>query len=164
MEQSLMENTLQAVHGLIDIDPPAAPPESSIPAVVSSLLLVIFLIALATITVRHFNSYRSQAKRSLRHLRNKVAQQDIDTNVQDTNFQKDTAYQLAHILAHGLGLNGITSSTPLPAEMDRYHERWQLFVHKLSLSRFGSENSKAGMTTYSKKMFDDAFFWLKNWP
>ncbi|MEA1888573.1 MAG: hypothetical protein U9N50_02155 [Pseudomonadota bacterium] len=164
MEQSLVENTLQTVHGLLDIDPPAPPPESSIPVVVSSLALIIFLIALATIAVRHIKSYRSQAKRSLRHLRNKVAQQDIDTKIQDTNFQKETAYQLAHILARGLGVNGITSSTPLPAEMDRYHERWQLFIHKLSLSRFSSENSKAGMTTNSKKMFDDAIFWLKIWP
>ena len=164
MEQSLRESSLQTGHGLLDIDPPAPPPESSIPVVVSSLVLIIFLIALATITVRHINSFRSQAKRNLRHLRNEVAQQDIETNVPDANFKKDVACQLARILARGLGLNGITSSTTLPAEMDRHYERWQLFVQNLSLSRFGSENSKAETTTNSKEMFDDALFWLKNWP
>jgi len=58
-------------------------------------------------------------------------------------------------------LNGITSSTPLPTELDQHLERWRLFINNLSVSRFASHASKA---LNKKQMFDDAFFWLKNWP
>jgi len=150
-----MEQTLQTVHGLLDIEPPAPPPESNVPAVISSLVLVIFLITLTTFAVRHFYSYRSQAKQRLRRLKKSVEQQDTDTTL-----NRDTAYRLAGVLSHGLGLNGITSSTPLPTELDQHHERWQLFTNNLSMSRF----ARASKASNKKQMFDDAFFWLKNWP
>jgi len=162
-----MEQSLQTVHGLLDIEPPAPPPESNIPAVISFLVLVIFLITLSTIAVRRFNSYRSQARRRLRRIQNRLKQQDTGgAGEHDKNIQKDTAYQLARILSHGLSLNGITSSTPLPTELDQHHERWQLFINSLSLSRFANHASKTSTnkTLNIKQMFDDAFFWLKNWP
>ena len=162
-----MEKSLQTSHGLLDIEPLAAPPESNIPAVMFFLVLVIFLITLATIAFRRFNAYRSQAKRRLRRLQSRLEQQDTgDASAHDINIQKDTAYRLVRILSHGLGLNGITSSTPLPAELDQHNERWQLFINNLSLSRFANHASKTSASNRSniKEMFDDAFFWLKNWP
>jgi len=162
-----VEQDLQTVHGLLDIEPLAPPPESNIPAVMSFLVLVIFLITLTTIAVRRFNGYRSQAKRRLHRLQNRVEQQDAgDASAYDTNTQKNTAYQLARILSHGLGLNGITSSTPLPAVLDHHHERWQLFINNLSLFRFAKSASKTSNSNRSNinEMFDDAFFWLKIWP
>ncbi|MFW2440335.1 MAG: hypothetical protein ACN4GR_13295 [Arenicellales bacterium] len=162
-----MKQSLQTSHGLMDIEPLAPPPESNTPAVISFLLLVIFLVTLTTFAVRRFNGYRSQARRRLRRLQNRVEQQDTgDTGAHDINIQKDTAYRLARILSHGLGLNGITSSTPLPAELDQHHDRWQLFINNLSLSRFAKSASKTSSSNNSniKEMLDDAFFWLKNWP
>ncbi len=167
MEQPLLKQSLQTSHGLLDIEPLAPPPESNISAVISFLILLIFLITLTAIAVRRFNAYRSQARRRLRRLQNRVEQQDTgDASVHDINIQKDTAYRLARILSHGLGLNGITSSTPLPAELGQHHERWQLFINNLSLSRFANHASKTSASNRSNisEMFDDAFFWLKNWP
>jgi len=151
-----MEQSSQTLHSLLDIEPPAPPLESSVPAVISYLVLVILLITLTTFAVRHFYGYRSQAKRRLRRLKRSVAQQDAETTL-----NRDTAYRLAGVLSHGLGLNGITSLTPLPTELDQHHERWQLFIINLSVSRFANRPSKA---SNKKQMFDDAFFWLKNWP
>ena len=167
MEQPLLKQSLQTSHGLLDIEPLVPPPESNISAVISFLILLIFLITLTTIAVRRFNAYRSQAKRRLRRLQNRVEQQDAgDSSTHDINIQKDTAYRLARILSHGLGLNGITSSTPLPAELGQHHERWQLFINNLSLYRFANHASKTSASNRSNisEMFDDAFFWLKNWP
>ncbi len=151
-----MEQPIQTVHGLLDIEPPAPPPESNVPAILSSLVLVIFLITLTTFAVRRFYSYRSQAKRHLRRLKKSVELQDTDTAL-----NRDTAFRLAGVLTRGLGLNGITSSTPLPTELDQHHERWQLFINNLSISRFANHASKASK---KKQMFYDALFWLKNWP
>ncbi|GMR06869.1 MAG: hypothetical protein BMS9Abin25_1502 [Gammaproteobacteria bacterium] len=151
-----MEQILQTVHGLLDIEPPAPPPGSNIPAVISVFVLVILLITLTTFAVRYFNNQRSLAKRHLRRLKNRLEEQ-----VTDSTLNRDTAYRLASILSHGLGLNGITSSTPLPTELDQHRERWRLFINNLSMSRFASHTSQA---SNKKQMFDDAFFWLKNWP
>lgn len=152
-----MEQSLQNVRALLDIVPPSPPPGTNVPAVISVFVLVILLITLATFAVRHFNSCRTQAKRHLRRLLNRVEQQDTD----DATINRDTAYRLARILSDGLAINGITASTTLPPELELYHERWQLFINDLSLLRFASSNSKI---TNTKQMFDDAFFWLKNWP
>jgi hypothetical protein len=156
-----MEQSFQTVHGLQDIEHLAAPPGSNAPALISSLLLVIFLITLATIAVRRYNSFRSQAKRRLRYLQHRLAQQDADADAYESGTQRDTVYRLAHILSRGLGLNGITSLTPLPDELSPHKERWAQFINDLSHSRFTINSSN---TANIKHLFDDAFFWLKNWP
>ncbi|GBE08295.1 MAG TPA: hypothetical protein ENG90_10270 [Gammaproteobacteria bacterium] len=152
-----MEQSFQTVHGLLDIEPPVAPPESSAPVIISAFVLIILLITLTTYAVRHFNNSRSQAERRLRRLRNRLEQLDVS----NAGIYRDTAYRLAQILSDGLTINGITALTTLPPELEPHHERWQLFINDLSLLRFASSNSKI---TNTKQMFDDAFFWLKNWP
>ena len=156
-----MDQSFQTAPSLQDIELLAAPAGSNVPAVISSLLLVIFLITLISIAVRRYNSFRSQAKRQLRHLRHSLAQQDTDANLDESNIHRDTAYRLAHILSRGLGLNGITSLSPLPDELGAHKQRWTQFSNDLSHSRFAYNSNE---TVDIKQLFDDAFFWLKNWP
>lgn len=156
-----MDPTFQTMHGLQDIELLAGPPASNAPAIVSSLLLVILIITLTVIAVRRFNSFRSKARRRLRHLQHSLTQQDSDADALESNTHRDTAYRLAHILSLGLKVNGITTLTPLPVELDQHKDRWTQFINDLSVSRF-SDNS--GKTANIKQLFDDAFFWLKNWP
>ncbi len=152
-----MPQSLQTIHGLLDIVPPVAPPQSNIAVFISSLIVVILLISISVYAVRYFRSNRSRAKRRLRKLKSNIEKQDTERE----GLQRDSAFQLATILARGLGINSIISSTPLPADIQQYRERWQTFSNRLSLSRYSHQSGTAADV---KDMFDDAFFWLKTWP
>jgi len=151
-----MKTDSHAVQSLQDIEPPLAPPAGNLPAVTFMLALTLLLVTLTTLAVRHFNSRRSQAIRKLRRLKNSV--EDHET---DSTLNRDTAFRLASTMAPGLGLNGITTTTPLPADLNQHQDRWQTFLNNLSESRFAI---KACPASDKNKMFDDAFFWLKKWP
>lgn len=151
-----METGLHTAQAIQDIEPPLAPPLSNLPAVIFLLALTLLLVTLTTLAVRHFNSRRSQAIRKLRSLRKKVENNDTTRT-----FSRGTAFRLARTLAPGLGLNGITTTTPLPADLNQHQDRWQKFLNTLSHSRFANH---VDPTSDKNKMFADALFWLKKWP
>jgi hypothetical protein len=127
------------------------------------MALTILLIILATLIFRHFTSTRSQARRHLHQLQRAVKSKHEcnDNNNIDTVDARETAYQLARLLAIGVGINGITSSTSLPVELTHYHERWQRFTNALSTARYDSQYSHPSSLD---ELFKDTLFWLKNWP
>ena len=158
-----MKDSLQTSHGLLDIEPPVAPADTDLATPLIGMALIILLIILATLTIRHFTSYRSQAKRRLHQLQRSVKSKHgcNDNNNIDAADTRETAYQLARLLAMGVGINGITSSTTLPVELTHYHDRWQRYTNALSTARYDSQYSHPSCLD---ELFKDTLFWLKNWP
>lgn len=151
----------QNLHGLLDIEAPIAPPASNTPVVMTSVAFVLLLTTLLIFTIRYFNNPRVKARRQLKLLQLKNTQR----------IERNAAFQFANILSYGLGLNGITSTTPLPAILQAQNKRWLLFTTRLSALRFADEKtafSNAGIPNNGKlnsqELFDEADFWLKNWP
>jgi len=151
-----MKTDFQTSQGLMDIDPPLAPPISSLPTVIIVLVLTILFLTFVIFAVRHFKSNRARALRKLRRLRKQSTGHDTNCTL-----KRDTAFQLAHTMSLGLNINGVTTNTALPAELNQHKDRWQKFMNNLSQCRFAIHTSAQPL---NNKMLDDAYFWLKNWP
>ena len=153
---------MQTAQGLLDIEPPLVPAGTGLNTVLIAMALILLLMILATLAFRHFSSFRSQARRRLRHLQRSVAKQLLrnDSKGNET-VTRVAAYQLARHLADGVGINGITSSTALPAELSHQQDRWQSFTRELSAVRFDRQYSQQSNLD---ELFSETFFWLKNWP
>lgn len=151
-----MNESLLNVHGILDIEQPVIPADNGLLTTLICLSLFILLLIMTALAVRHYISCRSRARRRL-HLLYRSASNNLD----DPEILKSTAYQLSDILAAGLGLNGIISTTTLPLELSQHHDRWQRFTSGLSTIRYAPKDS------YSfnlDEIFKESFFWLKHWP
>lgn len=151
-----MNESLLNVHGILDIEQPVIPADNGLLTTLICLSLLILLIIMTALAVRYYNSCRSRAKRRL-HLLYRSASNNLD----DPEILKSTAYQLSDILATGVGLNGITSTTTLPSELSQHHERWQCFTSGLSTIRYARQDS---YPFNLDEIFRECFFWLKHWP
>ncbi len=158
-----MKDSLQTSNRQLDIEPPVAPADTGLATPLTGMALIILLIILATLTIRHFTSTRSQAKRRLHQLQRSVKSKHEcnDNNNIDAVDAREAAYQLARLLAMGVGINGITNSTTLPVELTHYHDRWQRFTNALSTARYDSQCSHPSSLD---ELFKDTLFWLKKWP
>ena len=158
-----MKDSLQTSYGLLDIEPPVVPADTGLATPLTGMALTILLIILATLIFRHYTSTRSQARRRLRKLQRSVKNKHKrdDNNDIDVVDVRETAYQLARLLAVGVGVNGITCSTTMPVELTDHHERWQNFTSALSTARYDSQYSHPSSLD---ELFKDTLFWLKNWP
>mgnify|MGYP001828870254 FL=1 len=158
-----MSYSIQSVQGLLDIEPPLPPGDSSLltalsllAVIVAGLLAIIFLVRV----IRQYLSYRAQARRRIRHLRSSLPGQ-IDSAAIDSDEASSIAYQLARALAVGLGVNSISSSTTLPAELSAYAQRWQDFSRQLDMLRYAKPNND---TSALHGLCCEADFWLQKWP
>jgi hypothetical protein len=156
-----MSDALQTTHGLLDIEPPVLPVDSGLMTTFIAIALIFLLIILTWSAIHHYTSTRSQARQRLRHLRKSVTRKHGNNNNIDSVDSRDTAYQLARLFAVGVGINGITSSTTLPVELNHHHERWQRFTSDLSAARYASQCSHPSSLD---ELFRETFFWLKCWP
>jgi hypothetical protein len=158
-----MSYSIQSVQGLLDIEPPLPPGDSSLLTAISlfaviaaGLLAIIFLVR----AIRQYLSYRAQARRRIRHLRNSLPDKTGSAAI-DSNEVSSIAYQLARALAIGLGVNSISSSTTLPAELSGYAQRWQDFSRQLDMLRYAKPNND---TSALHGLCCEADFWLQKWP
>ena len=151
-----MNESLLNVHGILDIEQPVIPADNGLLTSLICLSLFILLIIMTALAIRYYNSCRSRAKRRL-HLLYSSASNNLD----DPEILKSTAYQLSDILATGVGLNGITSTTTLPPELSQHQERWQCFTSGLSTIRYARQDS---YPFNLDEIFRECFFWLKHWP
>ena len=151
-----MNESLLNVHGILDIEQPVIPADNGLLTPLICLSLLILLIIMTTLAIRYYNSCRSRARRRL-HLLYRCASNNLD----DPEILKSTAYQLTDILAAGVGLNGISSTTSLPLELSQHHERWHRFTSGLSTIRYARQDS---YPFNLDEIFKESFFWLKHWP
>ena len=158
-----MRDALTATDAILDIELPAAPVESSLTVTLTVISVFILLSILSWFSLRRYNSYRSQARRRLRQLRRAVKNGD-ETNrtiEQDTADVRETAFHLARLFCVGVGINGVTRSTALPAYLHQHQERWQRFTNDLSTARY---DCKSIQPKNLDSLFNETLFWLKHWP
>ena len=158
-----MRDALTATDAILDIELPAAPVESSLTVTLTVISVFILLSILSWFSLRRYNSYRSQARRRLRQLRRAVKNGD-ETNrtiEQDTADVRETAFHLARLFCVGVGINGVTRSTALPAYLHQHQERWQRFTNDLSTARY---DCKSIQPINLDSLFNETLFWLKHWP
>jgi hypothetical protein len=158
-----VKDSLQTSYGLLDIEPPVVPVDTGLATQLTGIALIILLIILAMLTIRHFTSSRSKARRHLRQLQRSVKNEhDMnDSNDIDAFGGREVAYKLARLLAVGIDINGVISSTALPVELNHQKHRWQLFTSKLSAARYEKQDSHPSSLD---GLFKETLFWLKNWP
>ena len=158
-----MSYSIQSVHSLLDIEPPIAPGESNLLTALSILaILAICLLAIILLTkgIRHYLGCRAQARRRIRHLHSSLPGKTGSAAI-DSNEASNIAYQLARMLAIGLGMNSISSSTALPAELSGYAQRWQDFSRQLDTLRYAKSYNDISILD---GLFCEADFWLQKWP
>ena len=158
-----MSYSIQSVQNLLDIEPPLPPGDSSLLTALSLLAIIaagLLVIIFIGRTIRHYLSYRAQARRRIRHLRNSLPGKTSSAAI-DRHEASSIAYQLARALAIGLGVNSISSSTTLPAELSGYTQRWQDFSQQLDKLRYAKPNNDASVL---HGLCCEADFWLQKWP
>lgn len=158
-----MSDPLQTTTVLLDIEPPVHPAESDLGIYLTALTLLIILAIFIVFAIRQYISPRSKAKRCLQQLQKiiKNSNREMASNYGDAEDAKEISYQLAHILAIGVGLNGVTISTTLPDELNHQQERWQHFTRELSAARY---EQKLSHPSSLDRLFKETLFFLKNWP
>ena len=158
-----MRDALTATDAILDIELPAAPVESGLTVTLTVISVFILLSILSWLSLRRYNSYRSQARRRLRQLRRTVKNSD-ETNrtiEQASADVRETAFHLARLFCVGVGINGITRSTALPAYLHQHQERWQRFTNDLSTARYACKSTQPPNLD---SLFNETLFWLKHWP
>ncbi|MCK5359830.1 MAG: hypothetical protein KAJ95_04345 [Gammaproteobacteria bacterium] len=157
-----MSAALQTTVILLDIEPPMLPPESNISIIFAALTLLLILVIFIILSIRLYISPRSKARRHIKRLEkyftNHIQERDSKKYAVDV---RETSYQLAHIFAAGVELNGVTASTLLPVELNRHRERWQNYTRELSSTRYDKQYSRQ---VSLDKLFIDSLFFLKHWP
>ena len=158
-----MRDSLTAEHAILDIEFPVAPLVSDHTITFTLIVVFILLSILSWLSLRRYNSYRSQAKRRLYQLRKRVEKKRaINTNIEKLSVDnRQTAFRLARIFSVGIGINGVTSTTALPAQLHQYHERWQRFTTDLSTARYASQDMQQPKID---SLLSETLFWLKHWP
>jgi hypothetical protein len=163
-----MSNSLQTTTALLDIEPPELPAESNFANVVTGFTLLFILVVFIVLGIRRYFSPRAKARRQLHQLQRKcmknIREISSSPNADGEDDNRETSYQLARLLATGLGLNGVTISTPLPGTLDHLQERWRLFTGELSAARYEQPTSRPGCLDNLDSLFKDSLFFLKNWP
>ena len=158
-----MSYSIQSIHSLLDIEPPLPPADSGLLTVISLLaILATGLLAVIVLrkSIRHYLSYRAQARRRIRHLHSSLPSKTGSTTI-DSNEASNIAFQLARMLAVGLGVNSISSSTTLPDELSGYAQRWQDFSRQLDNLRYAKSNNDVSVLG---GLLSEADFWLQKWP
>lgn len=158
-----MSYSAQGIHSLLDIEPPLPPADSGLLTTLSLLAIIaagLLAIILLRMGIRHYLSYREQARRRIRHLHSSLPGKTGSAAI-NSNEASNIAYQLARVLAIGLGVNSISSSTTLPAELSGYAQRWQDFSRQLDKLRYAKPNNAAGILD---GLCCEADFWLQKWP
>jgi len=158
-----MKKSLTATDAILDIELPVAHVESGLTVTLTLIAAFILSSILSWFIVRHYNSRRSQARRRLCQLRRSLnSVSDINNTLgQVSTDSRETAFRLARLFSVGVGINGVTSSTPLPAQIDQYHERWQRFTADLSTARYACQ---PGLSPNLDSLFNETLFWLRHWP
>lgn len=158
-----MSDSLTAENAILDIELPVAPIDSGHTVTITLIAVFILISILSWLSLRRYNSYRSQARRRLRQLRKSVeSKRETNTTIDKVSAEnKDAAFRLARIFSVGVGINGVTRNTELPAHLHQHHERWQRYTTDLSTARYTSQTIKQSTIN---SLFSETLFWLKHWP
>ena len=158
-----MRDSQTAEHAILDLELPVAPIDNDHTVIFIVIIALILISILSWLGLRRHNSYRSQARRRLRQLRKSVEnRRQTYTTVDKVSAEnRQTAFRLARIFSVGIGINSVTSTTALPAQLHQYHERWQRFTTDLSTARYASQTIQQSKIN---SLFSEALFWLKHWP
>ena len=156
-----MSSALQTTSVLLDIEPPVLPVESDISIIFAALALFFILTVFIILSIRHYDSPRSRARRDIKWLERTIKSSNAERySKNNTDDVKEISYQLAQIFAAGIGLNGVTASTILPAKLNHHRERWQNFTRELSEIRYDQQYSRQARLD---KLFIESLFFLRNW-
>ena len=105
------------------------------------------------LTWKALYSKKSIAKRKIKQLRNKHAENKINIH--------DAIYQLCLITKQGLKLKKLNKDTLLPDKLTSKKQQWQNFIKEISILRYKNNTES---DTDINKLFSDSLFWLKVWP
>jgi hypothetical protein len=148
-----MDEIQNKLAGILDIQPPLPPADSSsMPLILTLSAVILLLLAIAGIW-RYRHSLRAQARRRLALLKHEYQAQQYD--------DKYTAFQLATILRTGLRQQQLSTDTLLPAGIDQYRQRWNDFIGKLDAARYSANGCNESTL---EAIFTEAEFWLRRWP
>lgn len=145
--------TLQKIDGIYDIQPLVEPALSLLETVLLSLLLMSLISLILYFTLKALCSKKSIAKRKIKELRNKHAENKINNH--------DAIYQLCLITKQGLKLKKLNQDTLLPNKLISKKQQWQDFIKDTSILRY-KNNTESHVDI--NKLFSDSLFWLKVWP
>ena len=145
--------TLQKIDGIYDIQPLIEPALSVLETTLLSILLAALIILTFYLTWKVLYSKKSIAKSKINKLRNRHAENKINTH--------DAVYQLCHITKQGLKLKKLNKDTLLPDKLTSRKQQWQSFIKDISILRY-KNNSESHIDI--NKLFSDSLFWLKVWP
>ena len=129
---------------LIDILPPAPPPDATGPWLVAVLALAVTGALL--LGLRHFTSRRGRARRRLARLQKRSRTLDAHT----------LAFRLAAILRDGLGLIRLQAAHADPACADG----WRSFLARLDRARYAPESLPPDEL---QALLREARHWLGRW-
>ena len=145
--------TLQKIDGIYDIQPLIEPALSLLETTLLSLLLISLIFLILYLTWKTLYSKKSIAKRKIKELCNKHAENKINNH--------DAIYQLCLITKQGLKLKNLNKDTLLPDKLTSKKQQWQDFIQDISILRY--KNSTESDVDINK-LFSDSLFWLKVWP
>ena len=136
---------------LVDIILPASP------AAIEDTYLVVLLACLATLLIVVFIGWHQHYTRA-RH-RRQLARVSRSFN-STTLTTRELAYQVAQILCDGLGIQGISSATRLPAGLQHQQDIWERFASKLDSYRYApGDPAQEGVL----ELITESSYWLRHW-
>ena len=144
--------TLQIIEGIYDIQPPVAPPLSSLESTLIILMSLASIIYLSYFFWRISYSKKAIAKREIK---------ELQKNFNEQKMHGDIAYQLSNLIKKGLSLKNINKKSALPAKLAHKEQLWQAYVTNISTLRYTKTSEQ---NAEINKLFNDSLFWLKVWP
>ena len=161
-----MQETPTGLEGILDIEPPVVPmfygwETHGLMIICIAILVIALLLVTVFLFWKRYFSTRGKAHRRLDALRNHFNQQLITQNKGLLIDNHPDIFRLSEILRDGLNLQQVSSRTPLPDKLGSHKDQWQTFVEQLSFARYSPSGYVSAQVD---ELFEDAGFWLKNWP
>lgn len=137
--------------GIADILVPAAPATIAFFSVSNILIIAAALVMI--VLLWHWR-YSKRAI-ALRMLKDNALE-----SLQKGDFYA-TAYCIATVIRHRLGITRLDTKTPLPARLASQQQRWDEFLATLQSGRYSKDACpKENML----RLYAEAGFWLRRWP
>lgn len=144
---------------IFTIEPPPPPKDE-----ISLFIYVLMGLAVGLCAVyclwRRYGSVKGRAIRRINTLSNTLSSLPTDEETLYLHHQQ-LAYEISSILRKALHLPRITATTPFPAKLQNYTERWHTFIKTLDQARYSGLLLKLEA---QQRLLSDARFFIKRWP
>lgn len=147
-----MKQEINTLDGIFDIALPLAPADSSL-GLYGNIAMIVLLSGIAiAISYYWWQQPKQRYRRELIKLLRKHHHGYINNH--------QTVFGLAEILRGRLNQHQLSSTTPLPKNLQDNQSRWCAFINELDAARYSAariENAKLGI------LANEARFWLNRW-